>query len=211
MKTKGFRWRQLFAAALLMLSAGYMGYAWRSLIGVERPDKQRKEEIASFSEVARAKGNLRRVSGELIAALQMQRLKNASARGMEDHEKAGRLLESIEEFTEARQELVGTPYESVLLHKLLDLLRDADQQERWLDLYLSFLYEHPMDELVGRLADDAVVIARRTNREPQLMKALQFVGTIPLTFATQRQVETALNSIAAAPTQTAPPQAGPKS
>ena len=53
-----------------------------------------------------------------------------------------------------------------------------EEPERFLEVYLSVLYPHPTDELVGLFADKALRASRFLGREPEVLKAFEYVISI---------------------------------
>jgi hypothetical protein len=51
-----------------------------------------------------------------------------------------------------------------------------------LEVYLSALYPHPTEGLVGLFAERALGVSRILGREPEVLKALEYASNIPLEF-----------------------------
>jgi hypothetical protein len=87
----------------------------------------------------------------------------------------------------------GSEHELTLLKEYLWLLCREEQPERFLDLYLPALYAHPTDGLVGLFADRALRTGRSLGRETEVLKAFQFVNSIPLDFEGKHLILAALD------------------
>lgn len=77
----------------------------------------------------------------------------------------------VQEFEERIREFQGTGEEPLLVRGLLLLLASDGAYERWLEVYLDFLYRRPTEELVGRLAREALTAGRATGRLAEVAPA----------------------------------------
>lgn len=100
-----------------------------------------------------------------------------------------RLRLSIEAIEAGCREFEGTDQELILLQDLLLYLKREQQAERWVEVYLRVLYEHPTHEIVGRFARDAISLGRASGRIEDVLAAFRHVGAIPLDFNARQEVE----------------------
>lgn len=150
----------------------------------------------SFSEIAQLRLTLHDVSGQLLRELrsEYERIRFETAPG--DPLRAQRLQSNIAELDHLLLELKGTEREFLVVHQLLHRLRDAGLVDRWLDLYLNTLYEHPTNDITTRpaVAQEAIHFARLLHREPELLAAFRIVDAIPVTFAGQSVIRALLHA-----------------
>ena len=205
----------LIGAVLLVLIAGGFGYYLRAfgepaiwtLAAREIPAVGYFVSTLSFSEVAEAKALLEASADQIIQELRERPgagVARVNARVIPRGEgsnspytRAVRDLESrIEEFK-------GTAQEIVLSQEMLWLLWRESQYDRFVEVYLNTLYEHPTAGLVGRFAGKALQGSRIVGREQEMLQAFRQVTSIPLEFESKRQVMAALEATALI-AQTAP-------
>lgn len=176
---------------LLSVGAGWVGYyagAMREPVISTLPARGQVGldyflTVKSFSEVEQARAVLEALAAryvqqaqDLIAQEIMDRggVTAATATGGERPIRAAiRLLE------EGLVEFEGTGPQMRLLPTLLYALKREGLHDRWLELYLRLLYEHPTHELVAELAPEAVSLSRAVGREQELAAGFQHVCGVP--------------------------------
>jgi hypothetical protein len=98
----------------------------------------------------------------------------------------------IADLEDAMEDFHGTGEELNLVGDLFRALKQAGQPGRWVDLYLTILYEHPTHSVVGEFSGDALAMGRSTGREQEIISGLSHLTNIPLTFVGKARVENAL-------------------
>src|SRR5690242_1707540 len=101
---------------------------------------------------------------------------------------------ALELLGKAREEFRGTEPEGYLVEEMLIVLKRTGQSQRWLDLYLPFLYEHPTHPLVGRRAKEAVEMSDKVGRQVELADAFDVLRRIPLKSAPHDQALACLST-----------------
>jgi hypothetical protein len=86
----------------------------------------------------------------------------------------------------------GTDEELDLAEDLLRALKQAEQTDRWVDVYLKALYEHPTHRIVALFADQALLIGKEAGREEEVIAGLTHVSSIPRNFQGKDKVEAVL-------------------
>ena len=196
----------LLGALLLAFMAGGFGYYLRAfaertvstLATQEIPAVGYFVSTQSFSEIAEAKALLEASAQQIIqelrerpgaGVLRVNTRANSRSDGIDlPFTRAVRDLESrIEEFK-------GTAQELDLSQEMLWLLWRESQYDRFVEVYLNALYQHPTAGLVGRFAGKALHSSQLVGREKDMMKAFQQVTSIPLDFEPKRQVMAAVEA-----------------
>lgn len=204
-KTTGlFRRGRVVLTVLLPVVAGGIGYyagamrepAVTHLSGNATVALNQLVAADSFSEVAQARAVLGALADRYVEYAQMMITRDRTNLPVthESHDPAGRRsrLAAIQVLEEAVAEFEGTGEELQLLPTLLHALKRAELHDRWLDVYLKALYEHPTHKLIGRLAAEAVLIGQTTCREAEVTAALRHVTAIPLEFESKAPIERCL-------------------
>ncbi|MBI4661911.1 MAG: hypothetical protein HY735_24075 [Verrucomicrobia bacterium] len=186
---------------LLTLAAGGTGYSLRSvrqstanfMADCQIPGLEYFLTPQTFSEVENAKALLEALSAQFLSE---SRSKRAVAKAAATDQDSGVVAdptatEAIHELEQGILEFKGTEQELLIVQDLLWLLKSRQQYDRWIEAYLRVLYQHPTHELVGRFAQDAVLIAKAAGREATVIKAFKHVRSIPLEFNAKRKVEVA--------------------
>ena len=159
------------------------------------PAKEYYTTQKSFSEVenviATLEGLCEKVRMEIQARRAAEQRATANARGA-DPQTEPHLSTAIAELEQVMSEFAGTDQELDVAQDLLLALKKANQLDRWLDVYLKGLYEHPTHPVVARFAQDAVVVARRCGREENVLAAFQHLEHIPLDFPGKSTVDVVL-------------------
>lgn len=150
----------------------------------------------SFSEVAQARAVLDALADRYVEDAQMMIVRDGMKRPA-IHEDQGASTErwlsaAIRMLEEAVVEFEGSSEELQLLPTLLGALKREQRPDRWLDVYLQALYEHPTHQVIGRLAQEALMVGRNVGREAEVTTALRFVTAIPLEFDSKSRVERCL-------------------
>ncbi len=138
----------------------------------------------SFSESANAQDTLQASAAHLIVRLQLPRaffaargaLANPGTRAPDEHPltpAVARLRAGIDEFR-------GTEQELFLIQHLLWTLREKDDLDAWLDLYLDTLYRHPTHPTVARGISEAWHVAQTLGRVEAITAAFRHLHSIPL-------------------------------
>jgi hypothetical protein len=189
----------LMAQLVPAAAIGYLAHCWTD----RNHPAAAIEDLSSapsFSEITNAKSAMRRLSFEFMSdfldahVLPVPGSLAAVARpgfNSDRVENARRYLE------EGLAEFHGTEQESVVVRALLGLFSSSQDYERWLDLYLKVLYEHPTNGIAGLYAAQAVVAAKMTARQPQLLEGFDQLRRIPFEFAGRQQINGARIVLAA--------------
>jgi hypothetical protein len=101
---------------------------------------------------------------------------------------------AIDEVQKGIEEFKGTEQEMYLVQELLMLLKRQKFSERWLDVYLATLYEHPTHPLIGRNAKHAIALSDALGRQQELTQAFDFLSRIPSDRPAKEKVQAALQN-----------------
>ena len=198
--------RSLTYSVLLAMTAGAIGYCIRGqprdpamLLPSEVPFLHAYVAKRSFSEIRNAKADLEELGARYVMAVAIRRQIDTrwSAAGgtVPDSHVEPHLAGAIEELEQGMQEFRGTGQEFILARELLKALKKSRKYDRWLEVYLDILYEHPTQPLIGCLASDAIVAAKATGSEDVLVAGFEHLTAIPLEFEAKEQVQEALISV----------------
>ncbi len=194
--------QRLAGYVLLAVAFGMTGYCLHSLKGGS-PSFLASGRVApldcflpaqSFSEIENAKGMVEALSARYAAELRT-RFVQANVASAAEPEREASLGVTIQELERGITEFKGTGQEFRLVEDLLLLIKRKGDYDRWVDTYLGVLYRHPAQDLVGRLAGEALIIAQAAGREPEMLAAFRHVRGIPADFEAKRRVEAAAHSI----------------
>jgi hypothetical protein len=94
----------------------------------------------------------------------------------------------------ALRDFEGTDQQLYILQDLLHLLERAGQFDRWNQLYVGAVYEHPTHPVVSRLARQAISISKQVGEQKQVLDALRSLATLPGEFGCKDQVEATLTA-----------------
>jgi hypothetical protein len=150
----------------------------------------------SFSEVENAKALLTALSQQVVTEIQVERAADhakavlnsrAGNVGVEPHH-----LEVIKKFERSLVEFEGTEQKLYLVEPFLAALKTAKLYDRWLEVYLNALYQHPTHAMIGRLAAEALLVSKATGRQGEVLNAFEHVSRIPLKFGMQAQIRAEL-------------------
>ncbi|MCI0540812.1 MAG: hypothetical protein L0Z50_36900 [Verrucomicrobiales bacterium] len=136
-------------------------------------------ETKSFSEIENTKALLEALAAHSISEM---RTRSAARGHVRTDGLAAPALAALRDVEKRIEEFSGTEQELLLVKEQLILLFQAGLHDRWLDVYLATLYEHPTHDLVGRCAQRAVTVAREIGREDALMAGFRHISSIPLEF-----------------------------
>jgi hypothetical protein len=92
------------------------------------------------------------------------------------------------------REFEGTEQQPVVAQGLLLALKKAGRFDRWTEVYLKMLYEHPTDSVVSRLADEALKISRLAGQQHRVLEALTYLSAFPAKFAGKPTIQAALDA-----------------
>jgi hypothetical protein len=93
------------------------------------------------------------------------------------------------------REFEGTEQELYIVRVLFRLLERAGRFDRWTELYLKALYEHPTHCIVSSFAGHAIRISRLAGQQEQVVDALRHLAALPAEFANRGAIEAALDSV----------------
>jgi len=195
--------RSIGCMIVAILAAGEVGYR----LGAEREDSvswlarettpplEYYAAPESFSEVEDAKSSLQAlclrfttaVHAKMVAAYRSQVGPSGAGSASEPH-----LKDVIEDLEQGMREFAGTEQELDVAQDLLLALKKAKQLDRWIDVYLKELYEHPTHPVVARLADEAVSIANQCGRQQSVAAGLLYLQSIPAKFQGNNNLAAAL-------------------
>jgi hypothetical protein len=145
----------------------------------------------SFSEIENTKARLAALRSQFLTELRARHDIAVMAPEATGLAKAAYGLHpetALQELENAIAEFRDTPEEAALVRELLCVLRWTGARDRWLDVYLGFLYGHPTDPMIGSLAKDAIEISRAMQREKEMCDAFQWIVRNPLEFPAKQRV-----------------------
>jgi len=182
---------------------GYLFRAQRvdGSIVLSLKDAVQEEYLAppeSFSRVKNTKNTLEGLStrlgaGIMDAILAYDRLPKSSE---SEKKRAEEVLDrAIQAGNVAMQEFEGTDQQLDVAQRLLLALQRAGYFDRWTDIYLKALYEHPTHPMVSRFAPDAVKISKLAGQQKRVLEALKYLSALPAEFAGRAAIEAALSSV----------------
>ncbi|HWW01250.1 MAG TPA: hypothetical protein VNZ64_16255 [Candidatus Acidoferrum sp.] len=77
---------------------------------------------------------------------------------------------------------------------LLVALQKAGRFDRWTEVYLKTLYEHPTHDVVARCANDAVKISKLAGQQKRVREAREYLSAFPAEFAGRAEILAALDT-----------------
>jgi hypothetical protein len=148
----------------------------------------------SFSEVENAKSLLTALSIQCVTDVQSRQIvlrpvKTSTSRS--NRKLLEQWLRIASDLEKSRLDFLGTSEEMRITAELLAVLERAGCADRWLNVYLNYLYQHPTSELAGHLVNEAAAEAVITQREAELARAFEHVSTIPLEFPGKQAIQLA--------------------
>jgi hypothetical protein len=192
---------QLVFAALLALTTGGAGY----FIGGQReavflakdaiPSLDCFTTQNSFSEIENSKAGLEALSARFRMEVQARRLagiSSASSAGVSGSASEPRIGEAIADLEWGMNEFAGTEQELCLAQELLLALKRANRFDRWVQVYLQMLYQHPTHPAVTRFIDSAIQISQLAGHEEEMLEALRYLNLSPIEFQGKENVQAAL-------------------
>jgi len=197
------------AISLILLSlaaggaGGYLLRAQRtngSLV-LSLKDAVQEEYLAppdSFSRIKNTRNSLDALSARLAMGLMdalgaYDRLPKSNEADKKQTEQV--LERAIRAAEAAEQEFEGTEQQLEIVPVLLVALQKAGRFDRWTEVYLKTLYEHPTHDVVARFATDAVKISKLAGQERRVLEALECLGAFPVEFAGKAEILTALGTV----------------
>lgn len=163
-------------------------------------DVVREEYLAppdSFSRVKNTRNSLEALSARLgVGILDGIVAYDRLPRNTElEKRKAARVLErAIQTAEAAMQEFEGTEQQLELTPNLFHALQKAGRYDRWTEVYVKTLYEHPTHLVVSRFARDAVKNGELAGQRERVVEALSYLSAFPVEFAGRAEIEAALTS-----------------
>jgi hypothetical protein len=94
----------------------------------------------------------------------------------------------------ALREFEGTEQQLEVAQRLLQALQLAGRFDRWTEVYLGALQEHPTHPFVARLAHDAVRISELAGQQERVTEALQYLSAFPADLAGRAEILSALEA-----------------
>lgn len=150
----------------------------------------------SFSEVENAKALLTALSEQFVAGIHIERTASYRKALLVNHTgipvAEPHLLEVIKKFDRGVAEFKGTEQELVLVEPFLTVLKKAKLYDRWTEVYLNALYQHPTHAMIGRLAAEALQVSQAAGRQGEVLDGFEHVSSIPVKFGVQAQVRAEL-------------------
>ena len=198
--------RSMTYSVLVAMTAGAIGYFIRGqprdpamLLPSEVPFLHVYVAKQSFSEIRNARAALDELRARYVMTVQIRRHVNvrgsAGRNTVPDSHVEPHLAGAIEELEQGMQEFRGTGQEFIVARELLKVLKKSRRYDRWLEVYLDILYQHPTQPLIGSLASDAIVAAKAAGSEDVLVAGFKHLTAIPLEFDAKEQVQEALISL----------------
>jgi hypothetical protein len=180
--------KHLIWALLLVTAGGWAGYRSRPL---EASDLVLSKEATpqvdyligaqSFSRIENTKTTLeglcRRVCLEARTKLLTPKYSGSSS--SQETECLASVIRALEQ---GMHEFEGTEQELELVQELLVTLKRAEHFDRWLDVYLKTLYEHPTHPVPLHFAQEALAVSHAVGRQGEVLAGLRHLLTIPLDF-----------------------------
>lgn len=203
-KASGILMRQIICATVFAMAVGAVGYYLRAFQSdaANMLSRQSMESFDyyftwdSFSQIEEAKSLLKAEAAQVIVELRTRPNVGAftysDSRSVTPEAKATGFAQAVKDMERAIAEFKGTEQELELVKDFLWLLQREENYNRWLDVYMTTLYEHPTHPLVGDFAGRALNFSREQGREKELKRAFQHLENIPLDFETKHQVSAAL-------------------
>jgi hypothetical protein len=190
--TTGSLWSSVLLCGCLGVAgiAGYICGAFRQADYTHLSVQQRVPvdfylSERSFSEIENARARLEALGSEFLTDVRLRHDASVLGRGVPFRGNPSYAVQpdgAIEELQKGIAQLKGDGQETPLVRELLTVLNKQKRPDQWLDVFLTYLYEHPTDPLVGKCAKHAAVLSQALGREGELADAFDFVGRIPAKF-----------------------------
>lgn len=189
--------------ALSLTGGGAGGYLFRAQktdgsMVLSLKDAVQEEYLApqdSFSRIKNTKNTLDALSlrseiGIKDALLAYSQLPQTSEK---ERAEAKVVLERIiSAAEEAVQEFEGTTQQVPVIQSLLLALEKAERFDRWTEVYLKALHEHPTHPLLAQLASDAVRNSNLAGQQERVLGALRYINAFGTELNGKKQIEVAL-------------------
>lgn len=184
-------WRALaWACALLAAGAGGFWLGARNQEGVGLAVQQQVPfefylAQQSFSEIENTKAQLEALSTQFLTELRCRHDASAAGGSIQRSGNPAYVvapLRAIEEIEKGIEEFKGTEPELLLLRELLQLLKKQGLGQRYLDIYLHAVYQHPTHPLAAWAAKDAIRFSAALGRQHEVAEALEWLTRIPLSY-----------------------------
>ncbi len=196
----------LATIVLLSLSAGGGGFYLRGLheerslaLPTSLPELDHYIDEQSFCEVSNAKALLHALSTRYLAEVgirrNLDRFQSSSRTLVSSVVREEHLSSAIDELSKGVETFKGTGQELEVVADLLRALKSARAYDRWVDVYLQALYEHPTHEVVGDFASYAVSMGQATGRLSEVVMGFRHLCNIPIDFATRQRIQKLLVSL----------------
>ncbi len=207
MKTTGkqlVKARPLLWTVLVALVSGWSGY-WlhergtdgsRSRPATWMPGVEYLTRPQSFSRVENARNSLEALCVRVRLEIQNGIMAHAKSPGVLHVSSAEAELpldRVIHDCEQVMRDFEGTDQEVYLAQDLLWALKKTRRFDRWTEVYLKALYEHPTHPVVGCLAQEAITIGRLAGQEREVFAGLEHLSAIPIEFENKDRIRAALH------------------
>jgi hypothetical protein len=193
----------LIWAVILILVGGGAGYWLRAQRGGEEsvlaagavPALDSLIAPESFSRIKNARNSLEGLRVRLrlqVASSLLAEHFLVGGRGASGQRPEPCLEGAIRDLERGMEEFEGTEQELYCAQDLFPALKTAGRFDRWIEVYLKGLYEHPTHPVVARFAKEAIALGRATGREEEVLAGLRHLSAIPLDFEGKDTVQATL-------------------
>ncbi len=162
---------------------------------------------SSFSEVQNMRATLANLADQFVADAYLAkraRLKRSPTGAAQERSSSRVLPAYIQSLEDGIVEFQGTDQELRITEKLLLALQRAKIYDRWLDIYLATLYQHPTEPAIGRLAYTAARTANSLGQQTAVRHGFSLVMSIPRQCEAETQVEMAAHELTEESSSTEP-------
>jgi len=152
----------------------------------------------SFSRITNTKNTLQGLYLRFLSEVQNKRLADrfpVSSRAASRQISEVHLESAIRDLERGTQEFAGTEQELYCAQDLLRALKAARRFDRWIEVYLKALYEHPTHPLVACFAKDAIAFGIAAGRAEDVLAGLRHLSAIPLGFEGKARVQAILTEV----------------
>jgi hypothetical protein len=149
----------------------------------------------SFSRIENARGSLETLCARLRLQIETRLYEETRLQlhdGVSTRVLDARLERIVRDLEDGMHEFEGTDQKIYVAEDLLSVLKHEERFNRWLEVYLAALYEHPTHPVVSHLAGEAVRIGRLAGCEDQVVAALTYLSGIPWDFQGKDKIQAAL-------------------
>jgi hypothetical protein len=198
------------ALAACLLMAGAAGYCFQAVCDRPVAALTFKDPAGvdyfltarSFSEVDNTRALMEALAAQSLQELRIRRIcthQGPKNTNVSPEIRDQRLAEVIRDLQETIAEFAGTGQQMLFVQELLGIYRREGRYQDWVNLFLEHAYRDPTNESIGRMSEEALVVARAARREVEILEALRHLRDIPLEFAAKRFVESTLASACEGP------------